>query len=83
MSTKESAQELLKKVALQPGDRYRHYKGGEYEVITCAVDEATLDLVVVYYNVTHGSVWTRTLENWNEVVEVTGERVKRFIRLEA
>jgi len=43
---KDKAQQQLKVSALNPGDRYVHYKGGEYEVVTCAVKEDTLEPLV-------------------------------------
>lgn len=51
------------------GDRYRHYKGGEYEVVMRSIDENTLTHLVTYRSVERGSVWTRTLANWNELVD--------------
>lgn len=73
-----------------PG-RYRHYKGGEYEVIGVALTEATLSPVVVYHPVDSASLpyfmsaydatmWTRPLHEFNQEVSsgTEGESVPRF-----
>ncbi len=78
---KDVVQDRLRREGPQPGTRYRHYKGGEYEVLCCAVKEDTLEPLVVYRSLTHGTVWARTLGNWTEEVEHEGRRVKRFTSL--
>lgn len=66
--------------------RYRHYKGGEYEVVCLACDELTHEWLVVYkarYD-THGApnVWVRTYTAFTETVDVGCNVVKRFERVE-
>ena len=63
---------------LKPG-RYKHFKGGEYEVIDTAIHSETDELVVVYRPL-YGeqALWVRPLAMWNETVEYQGELVKRF-----
>jgi hypothetical protein len=56
----------------QPGEVYRHYKGGEYTVVARAVMEETLRPLVVYRSHQKGTTWARTLDNWGETVEVSG-----------
>jgi hypothetical protein len=61
-----------------PG-RYRHYKGGEYEVIGVARHSETDELLVVYrplYNST--GLWVRPLAMFVESVTHNGEVVPRF-----
>lgn len=77
MDEKDRAQAQLSVVAPQPG-RYRHYKGGEYELLLTAIDEATLEPLVVYRSLSQSTVWVRTLENWNETVAIGGTQVNRF-----
>ena len=62
----------------KPG-RYRHYKGGEYEVVQLARHSETLAPVVVY-RALYGErgLWVRPAEMWNETVEVDGQVVRRF-----
>ena len=61
-----------------PG-RYRHYKGGEYEVIGVARHSETDERLVVYRpldNVT--GLWVRPLTMFLETVTFNGEPVPRF-----
>ena len=65
-------------VAVRPG-RYRHFKGGEYEVIGIARDSETEQEVVVY-RALYGErgLWVRPLRMFTEIVERDGQRVRRF-----
>lgn len=61
-----------------PG-RYRHYKGGEYEVIGTARHSETDELLVVYrplYNAT--GLWVRPRAMFLETVTHNGTTVPRF-----
>ena len=65
-----------------PLGRYRHYKGGEYEVIGVARNSETNEPLVVYrplYNNT--SWWVRPHARFFETIEVDGVRRPRFERL--
>ncbi len=62
----------------RPG-RYRHYKGGEYEVVGVARHSETLEPVVVYrplYNAT--GLWVRPYAMFFGVVDVGGRAQPRF-----
>lgn len=81
---KDDAQAVLAAVVLPTGQRYHHYKdpgGTEYEIVTCAIDEATLEPLVVYRSLSKGTMWVRTIKNWNEAVDFNGQRVKRFQKI--
>lgn len=65
-----------------PGQRYRHYKGGQYEVITVAQLEATYEPLVVYRAEVDAAVWARPLSQWSESVEYEGQTVTRFSLLD-
>lgn len=59
--------------------RYRHYKGGEYEVLGVARHSETLEPLVVYrplYN--ESGLWVRPLTMFHEQVEVNGQLQPRF-----
>ncbi len=56
---KTDGQKKLKYLAVQGGQVYRHYKGGLYVVIATALEEATLEPVVVYRSCARGTIWTR------------------------
>ncbi|MBC3935029.1 DUF1653 domain-containing protein [Undibacterium rugosum] len=57
--------------------RYRHFKGGIYEFVCEATQEADLVPVIVYRSA-NGSIWTRPKSVFFEMVEVDGKLVQRF-----
>jgi len=62
-----------------PLGRYRHYKGGEYDVLGAARDSETLAPLVVYrprYNAS--GLWVRPHAMFFGDVEIDGQRVRRF-----
>ena len=63
---------------IQPG-RYRHFKGGEYEVIGVARHSETMEELVVY-RALYGErgLWVRPAAMWQEMVERDGKRFQRF-----
>ena len=64
--------------AIAPG-RYRHYKGGEYEVLAVARHSETLEPLVVYrplYNAT--GWWVRPHAMFVGNVEIDGREQPRF-----
>ena len=66
---------------VEPG-KYRHFKGGLYEVIGEATHTETLEKLVIYRALYgEGKVWARPLSMWNETVERDGQTVARFTRL--
>ena len=63
---------------IKPG-KYRHFKGGEYEVVGVARHSETLEDMVVYKALyDNGSLWVRPASMWNETVLFEGKTVKRF-----
>jgi hypothetical protein len=62
----------------QPG-RYRHYKGGEYEVLGVARHSETGEELVVYRSLYGaGGLWVRPRAMFGETVIVDGQPVPRF-----
>lgn len=63
---------------LTPG-RYRHYKGGEYEVYEVARHSETEECLVVYRPL-YGErkLWVRPLSMFTETVLVDGRPMPRF-----
>lgn len=62
-----------------PLGHYRHYKGGEYEVIGVARHSETLEPVVVYRPLYNDSgPWVRPHAMFFEEIEVEGRRQPRF-----
>jgi hypothetical protein len=70
-------------VSVESG-RYRHYKGGEYEVYGVARHSETDERLVVY-RPCYGDreLWVRPLAMFSETVRVDGEMVPRFTRVRA
>ena len=62
-----------------PPGRYRHYKGGEYELVGVARHGETLEALVVYRPLYNASgLWVRPHAMFFESVEVDGRRLPRF-----
>lgn len=81
MDDKDLAQARIEEHGPTPGSRFRHYKGGEYVVVANALEEATLNHLVVY-RAPKGTVWTRPIDDWNAMVEVDGNTVRRFMSID-
>ncbi|MEN9314501.1 MAG: hypothetical protein RIS35_894 [Pseudomonadota bacterium] len=61
-----------------PG-RYRHYKGGEYELLGVARHSETLEPLVVYRPLYgDGGLWVRPYAMFFGEVEIDGQRRPRF-----
>jgi hypothetical protein len=78
---KDEAQEKLAKEGIPLG-LYRHYKGPSYKVFALSIDEGTLEALVHYHSLAHGTTWTRTVKNFTEEVEADGKKVPRFTHVE-
>jgi hypothetical protein len=59
--------------------RYKHYKGGEYEVLGVAKHSETLEEMVIYRALyDEGQLWVRPREMFLEEVESEGKKIPRF-----
>lgn len=58
-----------------PGEIYKHYKGGTYEIISMATHTETSEKFVVYKSINFGSVYIRPYDIWNSPSE---DGQKRF-----
>jgi hypothetical protein len=73
---------------IKVGQRYKHWKGNVYTVIALARNSDTLDEEVIYQGEYSDSefgenpVWTRSLAEFVERVEVEGRVTPRFQLLE-
>lgn len=67
---------------IKPG-RYRHFKGGEYQVLGVASHSETMEPMVVY-RALYGDrgLWVRPASMWNERVERDEYTGPRFIFME-
>lgn len=67
---------------IRPG-KYRHYKGGDYEVIGVAMHSETREPHVVYRPLYgEAALWVRPLAMFLECVDVDGKLVRRFAECE-
>ena len=65
-----------------PLGRYRHYKGGEYEVIGVARHSETLEPLVLYRPLYNASgLWVRPHAMFFEAAEFEGRVQRRFTPL--
>ncbi len=63
--------------------KYRHFKGGEYEVLGFAKDSESLEITVIYRALYgDGEVWVRPAKMWNEEVTREGKTYRRFTFME-
>jgi hypothetical protein len=66
-----------------PLGRYRHYKGGEYEVLGVVRHSETLEPLVLYRPLYNDSgSWVRPLTMFFETIEHDGRRQPRFDLIE-
>ena len=72
---------MSEKQDFRPG-RYRHFKGGLYELLFTARHSETGEPMVVY-RALYGAkeIWVRPASMWNETVERDGQRLPRFTYL--
>lgn len=67
--------------SIDPG-RYRHYKGGEYEVVGVVRHSETLEPMVLYRPLYNDSgLWVRSYDMFVGLVEIDGVPQLRFERL--
>ena len=67
--------------AIEPG-RYRHYKGGEYEVVGVVRHSETLEPLVLYRPLYNDSgMWVRPFAMFLEDIEFDGRKQPRFVRI--
>jgi hypothetical protein len=61
--------------------KYRHYKGGIYEIVCEARLEPEPEVTMMVYRGTDGTIWTRRKDVFMEMVEHEGRQVPRFAPL--
>ena len=63
--------------------KYRHFKGGEYEVLFIAHhSESGEDMVVYRALYGEGEVWVRPAAMWDEEITRDGATFRRFTKIE-
>jgi hypothetical protein len=61
-----------------PGERWKHYKGGVYEIVTLANHSETKEPLVIYKSIPFGSVYARPLSMWHEPCRLNDQETNRF-----
>lgn len=62
--------------------RYRHYKGGIYEIVCEAKLEADPAVTLMIYKSDEGLIWARPKDIFFETVQHDGKTVPRFAPLD-
>ena len=67
----------------QPGQKYKHFKGNEYEIIALAKHSETLEDTVVYKALYgEGQIWVRPLTMFLDMKTLEdGTQVQRFTKI--
>lgn len=68
----------MKQKDIKPGI-YKHFKGGEYEVLFTALDSESKDELVIYRSIKDSKIWARSSKIFNEDAELEGKKIPRFI----
>ncbi len=58
--------------------KYKHFKGGVYQVLGIAKQSETLKELVIYQNFEKSDLWARPKLNFFQKVIVNGKEVPRF-----
>lgn len=58
--------------------KYRHYKGGIYEIVCEAKLESDPSVIMIVYKSESGLIWTRPRNVFFELVQHEGNTVPRF-----
>lgn len=62
---------------------YKHYKGNIYKVLCIAKHSETLEEMVVYQDASNSEkIWARPKDMWCETVEIDGEIIPRFLKID-
>ena len=64
------------------GKKYRHYKGGLYNVLNIAVHTETEEVLVIYQGVESSKIWARPKAMFEDTVKIDGKTMGRFEELD-
>ena len=68
---------------IKVGEKYRHFKGNEYEIVAIEKDSETLAPKVVYKALYgENQVWVRDLSMFEEIIERDSKKIKRFEKID-
>jgi hypothetical protein len=52
----------------KPGEKYQHYKGGQYEIVCMCNHTDTNEMLVIYKSLSFGGFHARPYDEWHECV---------------
>jgi hypothetical protein len=85
MSKSKSLNEVLAGWNIYPrpdaGQRFRHYKGDEYEIVATGFLEDSRVPAVIYRSIEKNIIWVRTAKNFFEEVKFGGVLQPRFLMI--
>jgi len=62
--------------------RYRHYKGGIYEIVCEAKLESDPSVTLIIYKSANGTIWARPSDVFFETIKIDGKSVQRFAQID-
>lgn len=60
----------------QPGEKWQHYKGGQYEIICMCNHTDTDEILVIYRSLSFGGFHARPYSEWHDEVYI--DKTKKF-----
>ena len=74
-------EKVKSEVMVKVGAKYKHFKGMEVTVLMIAKDSDTLEDIVVYKELSDGSIWIRPAKNWFDKIVRPGIDSSRFVEI--
>ena len=68
----------------QPGEKWQHYKGGQYKIVCMCNHTDTNEVLVIYRSLSFGGFHARPYSEWHDEKEIVGHPgylTNRFIKL--
>ena len=63
----------------KPGEKWQHYKGGQYEIVAMCNHTETNEVLVIYRSLSFGGFHARPYSEWHDLIEKKGfKEVYRF-----
>jgi len=69
----------------QPGEKWQHYKGGQYEIVCMCNHTETNEILVIYRSLSFGGFHARPYSEWHDILKIEDGRrryeVSRFVKI--
>ena len=68
----------------QPGEKWQHYKGGQYEIVCMCNHTETNEALVIYRSLSFGGFHARPYTEWHDKKPVVGHpeyNTNRFVKI--